>query len=678
MLEHTKLFSKGGCMYDICLISMPYEQLRLPSIGISLLVAGAKEAGLSATAIYPRFWFAERIGLAPYEAIARQIDSSLLLGEWTFSGAAFPNFNPDYEAFSQERMHESSHILEAYHDILGKNVDIFKIFSEVRQAANSFVIEAAERILKYSPQIVGCSSTFQQHCASLALVRKIKELNPSIITLIGGANCEGTMGKATQRAFPWIDFTVSGEADLLFPEFCRTLLEKGKNVSLEELPHGVYSIKNSFETTPVNKKPLSATVRQLDMLPVPDYDDYFEELEKFAYKDRVYPALHMETSRGCWWGQCTFCGMNGERQQFQSKSPESALRELQTLCKRYSINKFSMTDCILDMRYFKSVIPDLAFQKPSPYLLVYAVTSNLNERHIKLLSAAGVRMIQPGIESLHDKVLKLINKGNSAIHNVALLKFAVENGIVVIWNFLYGIPGEKDVWYEEMASWLPMIFHLQPPSKLSSLGYVRFSHYHRHPERFGLVLSPSKAFSYIYPLSAKDMEDIAYLFEDINDPKHGQINKLGIQTINDIVLEWKNIFSSYPSEDKRVRLTVRDDGMQSLITDTRPCAKEKNTILQGLSHLVYRECRSPRNKDALLHRLQRTTGLKIETDELDKIIEDLLEKRLMLSLNGKLLSLALLEPQLPLLSKREFMTGCDVFSNTLFDKIQVIKTILTL
>jgi magnesium-protoporphyrin IX monomethyl ester (oxidative) cyclase len=52
----------------------------------------------------------------------------------------------------------------------------------------------------------------------LALLRIIKEKNPDIITLLGGANCEASMGQAAKRNFPWIDFVVSGEADLLFPK----------------------------------------------------------------------------------------------------------------------------------------------------------------------------------------------------------------------------------------------------------------------------------------------------------------------------------------------------------------------------------------------------------------------------------------------------------------------------
>ncbi len=49
----------------------------------------------------------------------------------------------------------------------------------------------------------------------MALLRYIKRARPDIITMMGGANCEGIMGHATHRFFSWIDYVVSGEADLI-------------------------------------------------------------------------------------------------------------------------------------------------------------------------------------------------------------------------------------------------------------------------------------------------------------------------------------------------------------------------------------------------------------------------------------------------------------------------------
>nr|WP_254701526.1 hypothetical protein [Neorhizobium galegae] len=42
-------------------------------------------------------------------------------------------------------------------------------------------------------------------------------------------------------------------------------------------------------------------VENMHALPLPDFSDYFAELEQSLYADRVYPGLPMEFSRGCWW-----------------------------------------------------------------------------------------------------------------------------------------------------------------------------------------------------------------------------------------------------------------------------------------------------------------------------------------------------------------------------------------
>ena len=72
-------------------------------------------------------------------------------------------------------------------------------------------------------------------------------------------------------------------------------------------------------------------------LPIPDYDDYFEELQGSLYRAAILPGLPVEMSRGCWWGQkshCTFCGLNGGGMNYRSKAPEQVLEEIDALVDR--------------------------------------------------------------------------------------------------------------------------------------------------------------------------------------------------------------------------------------------------------------------------------------------------------------------------------------------------------
>src|SRR5262249_13110984 len=129
------------------------------------------------------------------------------LVDWLFAAAAFPDFAPDHEAFLD--------MLFANHpDLFASGQESGRrLLLELRRQTPDFVDFAAREVLRHEPRVVGCTSTFQQHVASLALLKRIRELDPSVVTLIGGANCETVMGKTTHQSFPWVDVVVSGEAD---------------------------------------------------------------------------------------------------------------------------------------------------------------------------------------------------------------------------------------------------------------------------------------------------------------------------------------------------------------------------------------------------------------------------------------------------------------------------------
>src|SRR5205807_8166536 len=127
----------------------------------------------------------------------------------------------------------------------------------------------------------------------------------------------------------------------------------------------------------------------------------------------VVPSLLFETSRGCWWGaksHCTFCGLNGGAMAFRSKSSGRVMEELNYLVDKWHIDQVEAVDNILDMKYSNNVLPALALS-PRPVHLFYEVKANLTRKQVQMLQRAGVRRIQPGIESLSDHVLQLMRKG---------------------------------------------------------------------------------------------------------------------------------------------------------------------------------------------------------------------------------------------------------------------------
>jgi len=612
-------------MSDVCLVLMPYAGIERPSLALGLLKASLKDNGIESTALYPNLWFANEIGIPNYKELA-DVYTGDFLGEWTFSGAAFPEFHPDHRYFLKY--------------IADKTPDRIKRYWRLREQAEAFSDRVAQSVLDCRPKIVSCSSTFYQHCASLALLRRIRALNPEIITIIGGANCEGTMGLTTHQAFPWVDFVCSGEGDDVFARLCQQLLEKGRDLTAKDLPYGVLGPCHRTQKILAKEAP-RAMVDNLDQISIPDFDDYFETLKScHNISPYIYPGLFVETSRGCWWGQkqhCTFCGLNGEGMTYRSKSPERVLQEFSQLSERYGLRNFFVVDNIFDLRYFDTLLPLFA-ALTERYTIFYETKANLNRRQVKQLAQSGITWIQPGIEHLHDEALALIKKGTTALINVQLLKWAREFGVQVLWNFLVDIPGESKQWYQELMEWLPLIVHLQPPSAIRQIRYDRFSVYHERPQDYGLELVPLKAYGYIYPLLPEIMNDLAYYFEDIADLGNDRENRLsGHHGLEDWVTQWQGLFSSEPAPMLHIDV---DEGTQLTIIDTRPCAIKPSVSLSGLSRHIYVECDRALTYFELKTALGKKYGLDVSINEIQLICNQLRSDKILLEINGKLLSLA--------------------------------------
>ncbi len=199
---------------------------------------------------------------------------------------------------------------------------------------------------------------------------------------------------------------------------------------------------------------------------------------------------------------------------YRSKSPSRVIDELKTLRSSYEKNTICMTDNILDMSYFKTVLPTLACD-PEGFSLVFETKANLRADQIDMLALAGVSVIQPGIESLSTEVLTLMKKGTTLLQNLQTLKWCKEAGIHVVWLIIYGFPGESEEEYRKIKELSPDLAHLQPPSGAGQIHMDRFSPYWRSPEQLGLKnVRQAEGYDFVYPsLPASERMRLAYQFK---------------------------------------------------------------------------------------------------------------------------------------------------------------------
>src|SRR5262245_57221300 len=161
-------------MTDVCLVQMPYALVNRPSLGLSLLQSYLTKEGLRTEIHYANILFAEEIGLDVYRAVEESAPHDLL-GEWTFSEAAFGAGWDDPEAYFRliARSFGDAHmkLLRRVHP----DVDLKKLFLLVRRRAVAFVDRFARELLDRAPRIVGCTSMFHQQVASLAVLRRVRQ-----------------------------------------------------------------------------------------------------------------------------------------------------------------------------------------------------------------------------------------------------------------------------------------------------------------------------------------------------------------------------------------------------------------------------------------------------------------------------------------------------------------------
>jgi ribosomal peptide maturation radical SAM protein 1 len=486
---------------------MPFANLAMPSLALTQIRSVTQSRFPGRVSIDIRYLshdFARYVGVDLYHYISN--DMQILyagLGDWLFRQTAFPQLPDNTEKYLRRFF-------------WGKSIEVQLVKDLIAQKRSRLDAYMDELITKYEldkAQVAGFTSMFMQNVASFAMARKLKQRNPGLITIMGGANCEFPMGRVIAERVKDIDYVFSGPALKSFPDFVQCHLDG--DLSKCRTIRGVLS--KGIDLPVLGAETLGEEV-SIDTPIELDYEDFMRGFDEYFPKANFKPILPVETSRGCWWGQrahCTFCGLNGESMAYRAMKPELALQQFKSLF-RYAgrVSMLEAVDNILAKSYLQEVLPRL--ETPADMAIFYEVKADLNEQDMAVLARARVNMIQPGIESLATSTLKLMKKGTTAFQNLTFLKHCVSYGVTPFWNLLIGFPGEGAEVYKRYLAILPLLVHLPPPSGVYPVRFDRYSPYHKEAQSYRLDLRPMDFYALIYPFSEPDMKDFAYYFSDRN------------------------------------------------------------------------------------------------------------------------------------------------------------------
>jgi ribosomal peptide maturation radical SAM protein 1 len=498
---------------------MPFSAVYLPSIGLTQLKTIVEKRfasdAVSIEIVHCNQDFALYMGIEFYQNIADSVTHLMTgLGDWFFRAVAFPHLEDNSETyFRRFYPYRNPRLLEFKTTLLEKRAGIDDLLD---QLIANYGLEDAD--------VVGFTSMFAQNCASFAMARKLKEKKPSIMTLMGGANCEAPLGLELIKQVDQLDYVFSGPALQSFPQFIEALITNQLDACDK--------IAGVLSKTNVKQRETAALLNGLVLAGVYGSDldineqlmlDYKPFLKAFELKissqtSKFKPILQFETSRGCWWGErshCTFCGLNGTGMNYRSMRPELAVEYINAILKYTNHSKhLECVDNIIPKSYFKEVLPHL--ETPPDVDIFYEVKADLTEQEVAALANSRVLRIQPGIEALATSTLKLMRKGTSAFQNLHLLQHCVLYNVFPEWNLLVGFPGEAEEVYLKYIQDLPMLVHLPPPRGVYPIRFDRFSPYFQKAKEYGLDLRPMDFYRYVYPFSSASLTGLAYFFADTN------------------------------------------------------------------------------------------------------------------------------------------------------------------
>ncbi len=622
--------------YDVALLFAPYLYPPQPSIALSLFKSVLTDAGISSKVIYPMFYMSHILGGDNALALSKYPELTGV-SEFIFSDLTDVGMEYSVDDFIEGMTSGENEKYDFYPDKLRETIMIGK------EAAKICVEETARKIIDMNVRVLAASSIFAQQNASFAILKRVKEQNPLIKTIMGGTNLRDRAGIAVLRNYDSVDYVFFGEGDEVFDEVCIKLIEGDE----KNMPFGVIGRKDALP----EKAPYRMT-KDMNKVKYPDYTDFVEEYERERggyYGESILTGpsignplvepdyvIYAEGSRGCWWGEkhtCTFCGLNGEVNVYRAKTPERLHEEIKYFANKYPGHCIQLTDNILSLDVMHELLPVLAEEKED-YRLFGEVKTNITENDIINLVRAGFKKVQPGIEQLNDHLIQLMGKGNTAVNHVAFLKYSTAHGLPLAWNILIAIPGEAVEDYDELMDLMPKLFHLQAPLGPFDILFQRYSKYVDDPEAYGLELVPFRSYKYHYGNDPDRTDNMLlyYMLVGGSFLETKRANNPIYDKVREMVEKWQAIQSNPNFHG----LTMSDVGDEIFIMDERPCMVEPFVVLDKAASDIYRKCWSPMSEKKLFE-----TFAGYGEDIVRESVTAMIEKNIMIRLSGKYLALAI-------------------------------------
>ena len=298
---------------------------------------------------------------------------------------------------------------------------------------------ALDRILEWSPDVLGLSVMWESLEPAKLLLKRIKEERPDVVTVVGGMQAtlfdDLFLGEIKE-----LDFVLRGEADETFPELCSRLYA-GQDVS------DVAGL--SYRSNGELIRGEIVRIEDLNALPFADRSILNEENYGFQIQGIQIPDIgrmaSMISSRGCPY-KCTFCGgktLYGGRMRF--RSAEDVYSELEGLAGEGYYGAIFWDDNFSgNPGRLRKLCELITENKLAMRFAFQGTLHNIPDETADLMHKAGFDLVFLGVESGSDAQLKRYNKPARRAELASGLRRAKKAHMITVASFITGSPEETD------------------------------------------------------------------------------------------------------------------------------------------------------------------------------------------------------------------------------------------
>lgn len=280
-----------------------------------------------------------------------------------------------------------------------------------------------------NPKILGITTTTSTYKNALNVATIAKELDPNIVTILGGPHVTFTDEETLRNR--QVDVVVRHEGELTMLELCQRLLRENKELG----PVAGISYREDNVIVKNSDRPV---IENLDALPFPAR--HLMQLDKYLSPGTII------TSRGCP-SKCIFCAaeaMSGGR--YRVRSPSNVVAEIKKVADDFDPKFFFIADDTFTVfRDRTREICKLLRNLPKKVEWVCESRANfIDKPTLQEMAEAGCTAIQFGVESGSQKILNSIKKGINLDQVRRAVRWAVETKILPVCSFM--VPHPEDTW----------------------------------------------------------------------------------------------------------------------------------------------------------------------------------------------------------------------------------------